>query len=251
MVKNIKQGSFGFIPAASSLVAPASAVPCPFLDMALSPGGALLLLAGEGGRLQLHSASDGRLQRSLEGHRGDVYAARFFPSGEVALSVGDAGGWGRRPRDVSRTPIEAAALDGWATSGALRKRNADARQTSATTRPPPTSQQPLSLPFYQGGADHTVRIWSLDDGSCAVTLSGHTAGVTCIDILERGRNILCKSGVPRADADAVSGVPRADASAHLFRRSALCSWLARWLCQALGLRNAGHAQDRWGRHARL
>jgi WD40 repeat protein len=83
-IRNVKQGSFGFVPPAAS---PVSAVSRPLLDLSLSPAGALMLLAGEEGYLQLYSVSDGSLQRTLVGHQGDVYTARFFPSGEVALSV--------------------------------------------------------------------------------------------------------------------------------------------------------------------
>lgn len=47
------------------------------------------------------------------------------------------------------------------------------------------------LPRLKGGADHKLRVWSLVDGSCAQTMFSHTAGVTGLAIVERGRNILC------------------------------------------------------------
>ncbi len=53
------------------------------------------------------------LQRTLEGHVGDIYTCRYFPSGIVVLS---------------------------------------------------------------GGADLRLKIWSVQDGSCPRTLTGHTRG---------------------------------------------------------------------------
>ncbi len=69
-------------------------------------------------------------QRNLEGHKGDIYRVRLFPSGVVVLS---------------------------------------------------------------SGADMQVKIWSAEDGSCPVTLIGHTAAVTDTAIVERGKNIVTVS----------------------------------------------------------
>ena len=38
-----------------------------------------------------------------------------------------------------------------------------------------------------------TKIWSAEDGSCPVTLSGHTAAVTHTAIVERGRNVITVS----------------------------------------------------------
>ncbi len=70
------------------------------------------------------------LQRTLEGHVGDVYKCRFFPSGIVVLS---------------------------------------------------------------GGADMQLKIWSAETGQCPVTLRGHTAAVTDMCIIDKGRNIISVS----------------------------------------------------------
>jgi WD40 repeat protein len=69
-------------------------------------------------------------QRTLEGHVGDVYKCRFFPSGLVVLS---------------------------------------------------------------GSADMQLKIWSAETGQCPVTLRGHTAAITDMCIVDKGRNIISVS----------------------------------------------------------
>jgi len=44
-----------------------------------------------------------------------------------------------------------------------------------------------------GGADCCLKIWSVEDGQCPVTLLGHTGAIQDICIVERGRNIISVS----------------------------------------------------------
>lgn len=44
--------------------------------------------AGTDGRLLVWESGTGEVRRSLSGHLGDVYVAKFFPSGLVALTGG-------------------------------------------------------------------------------------------------------------------------------------------------------------------
>ena len=67
---------------------------------------------------------------------------------------------------------------------------------------------PSGVVVLSGGADLKLKIWSIQDGSCARTLTGHKRGKTerlvvfkfiqfhtvinDTAIVERGRNIICK-----------------------------------------------------------
>eukprot|EP00741_Cyanophora_paradoxa_P023228 tig00021579_g22435.t1 len=51
-------------------------------------GGGLGVSAGTEGVVRVWETKDGSLRRDLEGHKGDVYACRFFPSGKVVLTGG-------------------------------------------------------------------------------------------------------------------------------------------------------------------
>jgi len=44
-----------------------------------------------------------------------------------------------------------------------------------------------------GSADMRIKIWSIADGKCPVTLTGHTQAITSVDMIERGRNIISSS----------------------------------------------------------
>ncbi|KAI9274682.1 WD40-repeat-containing domain protein [Phascolomyces articulosus] len=44
--------------------------------------------------------------------------------------------------------------------------------------------------LLSGGSDFQAKIWSVDDGSNPVTLTGHTAGITDLAIVSVGRNVL-------------------------------------------------------------
>ena len=66
------------------------------------------------------------IQRKLDGHLGDVYSVKLFPSGVVVLS---------------------------------------------------------------SGADMRMKIWSAENGSCPVTLAGHSSAVTDTAIIDRGMNV--------------------------------------------------------------
>jgi proteasomal ATPase-associated factor 1 len=50
--------------------------------------------------------------------------------------------------------------------------------------------------ILSGGADTLVKIWSAETGQCAATLAGHSAGVTDLAVIERGRNVIstCRDG---------------------------------------------------------
>ncbi|KAK2558083.1 Proteasomal ATPase-associated factor 1 [Acropora cervicornis] len=49
---------------------------------------------------------------------------------------------------------------------------------------------PSGKVVLSGGADLRLKIWSTEDGSCPVTLKGHTGGVVDTAIVDRGRNVL-------------------------------------------------------------
>ena len=49
---------------------------------------------------------------------------------------------------------------------------------------------PSGIVVLSSGADMRIKIWSGEDGSCPVTLIGHSAAVTQTAIVERGRNIV-------------------------------------------------------------
>ena len=43
---------------------------------------------------------------------------------------------------------------------------------------------PSNLVLLTGGDDMCVKIWSIEDGSCPVTLTGHKRGITQLQIIE-------------------------------------------------------------------
>ena len=43
------------------------------------------------------------------------------------------------------------------------------------------------------GADMRLKIWSAENGTCPVTLTGHSAAVTQAAIIDRGMNIVSVS----------------------------------------------------------
>ena len=43
------------------------------------------------------------------------------------------------------------------------------------------------------GADMRLKIWSAENGTCPVTLTGHSAAVTQASIIDRGMNIVSVS----------------------------------------------------------
>jgi len=104
-----------------------------------------------------------RLQRELKGHIGDVYCARFFPSGEVVLSVGP-----------HPTPF------------------LDPLHATASSDPMQSTRCVTDHYNRQGGADRRLQIWSALDGSCAVTMTGHSLGITDVGFVDRGRNVICE-----------------------------------------------------------
>ena len=78
--------------AAVRCVAPASCLPdlvsgssVTSVDVA---AGGLGVATGDRGQLSVWDAASGEVRRRLEGHLGEVYSARLFPSGVVALSTG-------------------------------------------------------------------------------------------------------------------------------------------------------------------
>ena len=46
---------------------------------------------------------------------------------------------------------------------------------------------------YTGGSDMSVKIWSVEDGSCPVTLAGHKRGITALGMIERGMEVVSSS----------------------------------------------------------
>jgi proteasomal ATPase-associated factor 1 len=38
-----------------------------------------------------------------------------------------------------------------------------------------------------------IKIWSVEDGSCPVTLKGHKRGVTALDMIDRGKQVVSSS----------------------------------------------------------
>ena len=52
---------------------------------------------------------------------------------------------------------------------------------------------PSGLVVLSGGADLRMKIWSAEDGSSPVTLTGHTRGVTDGCPVEKGRNVVSVS----------------------------------------------------------
>ena len=46
---------------------------------------------------------------------------------------------------------------------------------------------------FSGGEDMQMRIWSVEDGSCPVTLIGHKGAVTCLDMIDRGKEVVSGS----------------------------------------------------------
>lgn len=55
-------------------------------SLGLSPQGGLGVYGSEDGVLRVWDVQDGSIQRTLEGHKGDVTFCGFFPSGQVVLS---------------------------------------------------------------------------------------------------------------------------------------------------------------------
>ncbi|KAE8586360.1 hypothetical protein XENTR_v10021641 [Xenopus tropicalis] len=49
---------------------------------------------------------------------------------------------------------------------------------------------PSGKVVLSGGMDAQVKIWSVDDGSCPVTLRGHKGGILDLAIVDRGRNVV-------------------------------------------------------------
>ncbi|CAD5115062.1 unnamed protein product [Dimorphilus gyrociliatus] len=52
---------------------------------------------------------------------------------------------------------------------------------------------PSGLVLLTAGADTRLKIWSIEDGRCGATLTGHKAGVLDTAIVERGKNIVSSS----------------------------------------------------------
>jgi len=53
---------------------------------------------------------------------------------------------------------------------------------------------PSGLVVLSGGSDTQLKIWSVEDGSCARTLKGvHKSGILSIDMVERGKNVVSSS----------------------------------------------------------
>ena len=96
----------------------------------VSAGGLGVSAGDDGSSLFVWETSKGVVRRNLEGHYGDIYSCKLFPSGVVVLS---------------------------------------------------------------SGADMRIKIWSAEDGSCPVTLTGHTAPVTDTAIVNKGMNIVSTS----------------------------------------------------------
>ena len=44
-----------------------------------------------------------------------------------------------------------------------------------------------------GGDDMCLRIWSVEDGSCPVTLTGHKSSVSGLAMIDRGKHIVSSS----------------------------------------------------------
>ena len=61
----------------------------------------------------------------------------------------------------------------------------------------------LFLLFFSGGADFTLRIWSLEHlqqtlepgnsiSPFAVQMTGHSGGILSVDFIDRGKKLICR-----------------------------------------------------------
>lgn len=60
---------------------------------------------------------------------------------------------------------------------------------------------PSGIVILSTGSDLRVKIWSAEDGSCPVTLIGHSGAVTDAAIVDRGKNIVTASKYFDAEND--------------------------------------------------
>jgi WD40 repeat protein/uncharacterized caspase-like protein len=187
-------------------------------DVTFSPDGQRLAVAGANGEIQLWRAEDGLLlEPRLRGHQGEVLSVAFSPDGQQLASA--SGDETIRLWQVSDVQPVIPVTDIMALQVAPQSRSGqpDLMAVASGSGPvtlwqhrpgsPATQLRTLAVPagsvealafnaegslLATGGADQTVRLWRVADGTLLGTFSGHTAAIRSLAFSADG--ILLASG---------------------------------------------------------
>eukprot|EP00053_Salpingoeca_punica_P002941 m.40327 g.40327 ORF g.40327 m.40327 type:complete len:388 (+) comp11874_c0_seq1:119-1282(+) len=157
-------GAFGSVSFTSPLHEFTSVLPQPVHCLDVSPDGQLGLACSQDGLVNVFLTGDGTVQRRLEGHFGDVFTSRFFPSGEVVLT----GGADLRVRIWSvadgSNPVSLTGHAGGILDTAIVDRG---RNVLSASR------------------DGTVRLWDCGTSQCLAVVADVSAAVNAIALAAR------------------------------------------------------------------
>ncbi|XP_060080166.1 proteasomal ATPase-associated factor 1-like [Ylistrum balloti] len=125
-----------------------------------TPGG-LGVSADSLGRLRIWQTSNGEIRRELEGHLGDVYTCRFFPSGLVVLSGG------------SDMQLKIWSAETGKCGATLIGHRAGVQDTAIVDR---------GRNIVSCGRDGTARLWDVGQQACLDVFSDCGGEVNCCSI---------------------------------------------------------------------
>ena len=139
------------------------------MSVSFSPNGQILASASEDASIRLWSVAHGTILKTLPGHTRCVWAVAFSPDGQTLASGSDD--CTIRLWDVQ--------------SGICRKtlqRHSDASGSEDTSVRWLTSLSfsPNGQTLASGGEDASVRLWSVQDGTCFKRLQGHSSCVWAV-----------------------------------------------------------------------
>ena len=137
----------------------------PILTLTFSPSSAYFITGAGDSTLRLWDASTSTPLHTLKGHTNWVLAAAFAPNERLIASASmdcTVRLWSRATGQPIAQPLRGHAK--YVTCLAFE----------------PLHLSPDCTRLASGGKDGAVKVWDLKTRTCALTLSGHTGGVTCI-----------------------------------------------------------------------
>jgi WD40 repeat protein len=152
--------------------------------VAYSPEGRLIGSCGADQTIRLWMAEDGTPVKTLTGHGHEVFAIAFSPDGKMLASAGGDRTLKLWEVDTGTCLNTLTSHTDWVRSVAFAPR--------AIAQP--GQGNPPSLLLASGGADHQIKLWDAETGTCLHTLTGHSGWVNALSFSADGQLLASGSG---------------------------------------------------------